>query len=115
MSATRAALRALRDGRVLGIFPEGRWSLDGNLLPFQPGVAMLALKGQAPIFPAYLEGTMSGRDMVGSVLRPCMATAAFGPQVLIDQEDTNRDGLERAARAIRDAVDRLKARVSGGV
>jgi len=36
LSATRAALRALNEGRVVGIFPEGKIETSQDLLPFRP-------------------------------------------------------------------------------
>ncbi len=46
----------LTANKILGIFPEGRRSLDGELLPFSPGVVMIALNCDAPILPIYLSG-----------------------------------------------------------
>ena len=79
MPATRAALRALEHGRVLGIFPEGKIETSHDLLPFQPGVTLLASKSQAPIVPVYLDGTQRNKNMVNAVLRPQRIRIAFGP------------------------------------
>jgi 1-acyl-sn-glycerol-3-phosphate acyltransferase len=70
MAATREALRALKHGRILGIFPEGKIEPAHDLLPFQTGIALLAAKAKAEIFPTYLDGTQRGKSMVDSVLRP---------------------------------------------
>ena len=57
-AAVRLALRALQDGRVVGIFPEGRISTQrGQILPFQPGVTQMAIKTGAPVCPAFVDGT----------------------------------------------------------
>jgi 1-acyl-sn-glycerol-3-phosphate acyltransferase len=55
--AMRRALRALESGRVIGIFPEGPFSLCGRLEPGLPGVALLALRSGAPVVPAGINGT----------------------------------------------------------
>ena len=47
----------LRRGSTVVIFPEGRCSPDGQLQALQPGVAVLALREQAPIVPVILKGT----------------------------------------------------------
>ena len=62
MAATRAALRALGKGHVLGIFPEGKIAPNRELLPFQSGVAMLAIKTKVPVYPAFLDGTQRGQE-----------------------------------------------------
>ncbi len=55
--ALRAALAALQNGRVVGIFPEGPFSVRGRLEPGLPGVALLALKSGVPVVPAGIRGT----------------------------------------------------------
>lgn len=55
--AIKRALRALEDGRIIGIFPEGPFSREGRLVPGQPGVATLALRAGVPVVPAAIGGT----------------------------------------------------------
>jgi 1-acyl-sn-glycerol-3-phosphate acyltransferase len=55
--AIRRALRALDEGHVVGIFPEGPFSREGRLVPGQPGVAALALRAGVPVVPAGISGT----------------------------------------------------------
>lgn len=49
--ALREGLAALRQGRILGVAPEGTRSGDGRLQPGNPGVALLALRSGAPLLP----------------------------------------------------------------
>lgn len=56
-AALRAAGEVLARGGVLGIFPEGTRQPGPGLGPAQPGAALLALKGSAPIVAAALVGT----------------------------------------------------------
>src|SRR4051812_27325168 len=60
MAAMREAMRTLHNGQVLGVFPEGRIETSREMLPFQTGVAMMAIKTGVPVFPAYLDGTQRG-------------------------------------------------------
>jgi 1-acyl-sn-glycerol-3-phosphate acyltransferase len=57
IGALRRALRVLRGGRVVGIFPEGPFSIHGRLERGLPGVAVLALRSGAPVVPAGILGT----------------------------------------------------------
>jgi len=57
LMALDAALPILRDGHVLGIYPEGTRSPDGRLYRGRPGVAKLALDAPAPIIPIGIIGT----------------------------------------------------------
>lgn len=49
--AMETAFDVLRQGKVLGIFPEGTRSKDGNLLRPKPGIAIFASQEKAPILP----------------------------------------------------------------
>jgi 1-acyl-sn-glycerol-3-phosphate acyltransferase len=54
--AIRSALRVIRDGGVVGIFPEGTRS-SGDLTRFHHGAAYLALVTGVPVVPVTLIGT----------------------------------------------------------
>lgn len=57
IGAIKSALRSLRRGMPLVIFPEGGRTRDGQLQPFLPGAFFLAIKAQAEIVPIALVGT----------------------------------------------------------
>lgn len=105
----RAAIRELQAGKVLGIFPEGRIAVSREMLPFQTGVALMAIKNKVPVYPAYIDGTQRGRDMLRAGLLRQEATLAFGPAVEFDRSSgTNRESLEAATAAMREAIERLR-------
>jgi 1-acyl-sn-glycerol-3-phosphate acyltransferase len=51
ISALRVALKALEDGQIVGVAPEGTRSGNGCLQRGQPGIALLALRSNAPLLP----------------------------------------------------------------
>jgi 1-acyl-sn-glycerol-3-phosphate acyltransferase len=57
VGALRRALQALKMGKVVGIFPEGPFSVRGTLERGLPGVALLALRSGVPVVPAAIRGT----------------------------------------------------------
>jgi 1-acyl-sn-glycerol-3-phosphate acyltransferase len=52
-----AALKALKDGMPLVVFPEGGRSENGHLQPFMNGPAYLALRAKVPLVPIAIIGT----------------------------------------------------------
>jgi 1-acyl-sn-glycerol-3-phosphate acyltransferase len=56
LSSLGGALKAMRSGMPLFIFPEGGRTLEGRLQPFLSGAAYLAIRAQAPIVPIALTG-----------------------------------------------------------
>ena len=55
--AVRVALRHLREGKAVGIFPEGERSWDAKLKPLRAGTVRLLLKAGVPVIPCGLVGT----------------------------------------------------------
>lgn len=60
VAAVRAALRALKEGRCVGIFPEGTRNLSGRA-EGKGGAALLAALSGAPVVPAAIAGTRRAR------------------------------------------------------
>ena len=50
---------ALADGELVGIFPEGRLTADGNIATFRPGVEKILAQRPVPIVPMALRGMWS--------------------------------------------------------
>jgi 1-acyl-sn-glycerol-3-phosphate acyltransferase len=57
ISSIRAALKGLKSGLPLVIYPEGGRTPDGAIKPFLPGAFFLAIKAQVDIVPVALVGT----------------------------------------------------------
>ena len=56
MQAVRACLKTLKENHVLGIFPEGTRHKKTLMDEMESGIAMIALRGDVPILPAYITG-----------------------------------------------------------
>ena len=57
IGSIRSALKSLKAGLPLVIFPEGGRTPDGGIRPFLPGAFFLAIKAQVDIVPVALVGT----------------------------------------------------------
>jgi 1-acyl-sn-glycerol-3-phosphate acyltransferase len=57
IGSIRAALKGLKEGLPLVIFPEGGRTPDGQIKPFLPGAFFLAIKAQVDVVPVALVGT----------------------------------------------------------
>jgi 1-acyl-sn-glycerol-3-phosphate acyltransferase len=57
IAAIRSAVKSLKAGMPLVIYPEGGRTPDGEIKPFLPGAFFLALKAQVDIVPIALVGT----------------------------------------------------------
>lgn len=85
LGPTRDALRHLRKGGVIGIFPEGHIARPrGTILPFQAGVGYLIAKSRAVVIPAWISGTPEGGQAWDSLFRPSRSRIEFGPPIHFD-------------------------------
>ncbi|GDY30369.1 lysophospholipid acyltransferase family protein [Gandjariella thermophila] len=73
-AAAQAALdtgvRLLREGRLLGIYPEGTRSPDGRLYKGKTGVARMALEAGVPVIPVAMFGTDKANPIGSKIWRP---------------------------------------------
>jgi 1-acyl-sn-glycerol-3-phosphate acyltransferase len=56
-AAIETGVRVLREGNLLGIYPEGTRSPDGRLYRGKTGVARMALEAQVPVIPIAMMNT----------------------------------------------------------
>jgi hypothetical protein len=54
--AFAAVREALGEGEIVGIFPEGRLTGDGELQPFRPGIERIVAETPVPVIPMALSG-----------------------------------------------------------
>jgi 1-acyl-sn-glycerol-3-phosphate acyltransferase len=113
-AAMRATLRALGEGRVVGIFPEGGIHLDADSLgKAKPGTAMLALLTRVPVIPAFIERRPHTNDLWVGITRPAHARVFFGPPIDLsryyDREHDNA-ALEEVTQLLMDSIARLRPR-----
>ena len=68
------AVRTLKSGMPLFIFPEGGRTETGHLEPFMKGPAFMAIKAQVPVVPMALIGTWELLPMHASQIHPVPVT-----------------------------------------
>ncbi len=108
VGALRRALAVLEGGGVIGIFPEGPFSVRGRLEAGLPGVALLALRSGVPVVPAAIHGTYQA--LVARrfyVPRRHPITVRFGAPRTFTRES---NGGRRGARAA--TTDRIMADIA---
>jgi 1-acyl-sn-glycerol-3-phosphate acyltransferase len=106
------ALRVLRRGGAIGIFPEGKRSLQYAMGPVRPGVGRLAVQAGVPVVPAVIYGTWKAWPHLTGLPHPAKIVVDFLPPRTFDGPDT-RENHERIAAAVREAIlaEQLKHRV----
>ncbi|MCZ6795411.1 MAG: lysophospholipid acyltransferase family protein [Planctomycetota bacterium] len=111
LTATRRALEALREGKAIGIFPQGGIrDPDDDLESVKAGVALLALRSKAPVIPLYIDGSPHSDSVLVSILRPSRSRIFCGEPLETSRENgkPSREELARFTAEIREAIARLR-------
>jgi long-chain acyl-CoA synthetase len=105
-SGTREALRyaaeLASDGKCILIFPEGKRTDAGEILPFQPGVGMLASRLRIPVVPVRIEGLERVLHKTAKFPAPGRARVKLGAPINVEGED-----YAALAKEIQEAVENL--------
>ncbi len=109
-AGTRGALQyagsLAADGNCILIFPEGKRTNAGEILPFQPGVGMLASRLHLPVVPIRLEGLDRVLHKSAKFATPGRVRVKFGPALRARPDDAG-DDYAALAKQIEDAVRAL--------
>ncbi len=102
----RTAVKLLRRGETVVIFPEGTRSRKGYMLPFNPGVSYLAVTLGVPVIPAYIHH--SDKRFISLVLRVYPLRITFGSPIRAVGYGRTPEDYERFGARLRDAVLALR-------
>lgn len=102
--AIRHAINLLKNGEILGLFPEGTRSKNGELGKPEAGIGMIALKAGVPIIPAAIIGTntlfKNGWGLPQFVIK-------YGKPIIINGEKTDRENMENIGNEIMQEISSL--------
>jgi long-chain acyl-CoA synthetase len=100
--AMRYAADLASDGNCILIFPEGKRTDAGEILPFQPGVGMLAARLRVPVVPVRLDGFERVLHKSAKFPTPGRAHVKFGAPLRLEGDD-----YPALAKQIEEAVRKL--------
>lgn len=110
VTAIRRVLGALKNDKVIILFPEGTRSPDGNLQTAKPGVGLLACRTGVPVVPARIFGSFRAFGRDGKLRLGTPVSVVYGKPLSpadYDQEDFGKDRYQKASQRIMDAVAQL--------
>ena len=107
VSSLGAAVRALRAGMPLFVFPEGGRTPDGAIQPFLAGAAFLAIRAQVPLVPIALGGVYDLLPIHTRHFYPGEITLTVGEP--ISTAGMTLRQVEELNSRLRETVERLRA------
>jgi 1-acyl-sn-glycerol-3-phosphate acyltransferase len=109
VGALRAALGALEQGQLVGVFPEGRVITGAALGRVHPGAAMLAVRAQAPVVPMVIRGSERAWPHGRSWPGPARVSVSVGPPIA-PPFGSGREAVQKLLRRIEAALLELSRR-----
>jgi 1-acyl-sn-glycerol-3-phosphate acyltransferase len=107
-AALRKAVELLREGRLVGVFPEGSRTRDGRLSRGRTGVARMAAETGAPVVPCAMVGVFDIAPPGTRVPRPRRVGVRFGEPM----PAVTTSGRPATAEELRAWTDELMARIA---
>ncbi|MBX7067209.1 MAG: (d)CMP kinase [Parachlamydiales bacterium] len=111
----RDMIELLQQGKKLILFPEGKRSETGQLLPLERGLSFLVQKSQCRVIPAYIHGAYDawprGRKfpkLFGKM------TVVFGSPIEWEEGADKKDAQARITAQTEDAIRNLKEWLESG-
>jgi 1-acyl-sn-glycerol-3-phosphate acyltransferase len=110
VKAIKRVLRALEDGKVLILFPEGTRTSDGNLQRARPGIGLFACRTQVPVIPARIFGSYEAFGRGGKMRFGTPVSVVFGkPLGPVDYDPgAGTDRYQVASDRIMNVISQLK-------
>jgi 1-acyl-sn-glycerol-3-phosphate acyltransferase len=111
-SALMGAIRVVRNGGAVLVFPEGSRSPDGKLQPAQPGIGMIAAKTGAPVVPVRIFGSFEAFPRGKRWPAARRVLVAVGEPMHIGSAAIDKESYGRVSSDILQAIRRLKTEVA---
>jgi 1-acyl-sn-glycerol-3-phosphate acyltransferase len=107
-TAVRKAQEVVREGDILGMFPEGTRSKTASMNRAHPGTALIALRTGVPIIPAGITGTEKIQNLQTIILRRPRAKIVYGKPFHLERPERLRSAdVEKATTTIMKKVAEL--------
>jgi 1-acyl-sn-glycerol-3-phosphate acyltransferase len=104
----KRAIALLKKGKILGIFPEGKVSLDGQIKALMPGWAYMALKTGTGVLPVVIKGSREVLPVGTYVPRRNTITVYIGQALYIEKKDKiHREDMAALNMKLEEELERL--------
>ncbi len=103
MEAMRNSTRVLREGHILGIFPEGTRHHEGQMEQIEAGTALLTMRAKVPLVPVYF-----GQKVGFFRTNHCWIGAPIPYEDLL-QDGINTETCEKLNERIRETYRKMQS------
>lgn len=103
----RESTRRMQQGFLVGVFPEGTRTRDGNLGPLKPGFVALVRRARVPVYPVGIAGAYRILPRGTKIPRPRKVRVVFGDPLTDEelQEGLQRGNEERLVQLVTSRIE----------
>jgi cytidylate kinase len=116
-STIKEAIKRLRNGELLALFPEGRRSETGELLEPKKGLGMMVSRADVPVIPVLIIGSNKALPVGAKWLKRAKITIIFDRPIYcsstIDSMKDKQQIYEDISRMVMLAIKEMKKRYEG--
>ncbi len=103
----RTAIRLIKEGKAVVIFPEGSRTPNGRLHPGKPGIGVIVAETGAPVVPAYIAGTYEALPIGAKWIRLHPVRVTYGTPIDFTAEVQRLSGKELYRHVSRTVMARI--------
>jgi 1-acyl-sn-glycerol-3-phosphate acyltransferase len=105
INAVKTALRLLRSGEVLGLYPEGTRNRSGAPMDAEPGLSMIAIKSKVPVIPVAIVSEYK-------ILSPIRMI--IGQPIYLEEFYSTRQSMEEHKRISNNLMKKIMTMIEEG-
>ncbi len=110
-STIKEAIRRLRSGELLALFPEGRRSETGEFLEPKSGIGMIVCRADAPVIPTLIIGSNNALPVGARWLRRAKITILFDRPIYCSSTiEKGKNVYEELSNMVMSAIKEMKRR-----
>ena len=103
-SSMKTAIRSLKEGWRVLVFPEGQRTLDGEICEAAPGIGMIAAKAGVPIQPVRIFGADKALPRGSGKISMARITVKIGPPIILSPEEFKAYSAKGGYQALTDRI-----------
>ena len=115
VAALKAGLKVLKNNQIIGLYPEGTRTQDGELQEAKGGIGFLIAKAKAPVVPTFIDGNFNAFPRGASCPKPTKITVYFGEAIHpeeLEQWSGSKDGFQKIGDHVMSKIEDLKDSIS---
>jgi 1-acyl-sn-glycerol-3-phosphate acyltransferase len=108
VGAMKELIKRLKQGYLANVFVEGTRTEDGELLPVEPGAALVIRRAGVPVVPCVIDGSFQAWPRTDKIFHAYPISVMYGPPLKVEGLKANQI-TQLIERTLHEMFDELRA------